>query len=654
MRFFCLFFCLLAYCLTFTAAAQSGNAMQDSVAFHSIFDTYKKVLFSRPDSALAIIHRAMAVAEARNYTLGKHKAYQAQAVVYGFIFQQPAKALRYTDTAEVLLRTLHRPRLMVPVLMTRAEAHRLLNRAELALNENYQALKIAETPPADSVMIIKIYANIGTIYSNLNQEEARRAYHKVLVMATRQRQMPEVGRALSNLAAVMVDANQNDSAVVYLTKAIGVYKSLNDLSNIGVSKLALGMAHRKLEQYEAAKAHLEEALAIFQQMKNDDLMANTSSQLALLYTKQGKYAQAVPYTEQAIAHLDSTKWIRARDVYFFAATLYRSMGNYQKADSYMLKSLRATDSLHSTEQRRQVAIERENYEVNKRDAQIASLATAQEKATIRQNIGLGIVVLLLVVVGFTLYIAQRRRTYNRKLATLNTELTAANTIKDRVMSILSHDLRAPLSSLNSFLQLTRLMDLPAEQRARAERQLTNQLSATLELLNNLLQWSRNEVKGEQPVHPTTTSVAELVETAIEPLRSIAEGKNIRIEQHLPSQFAVYADTTMATFVLRNLFSNALKFSPSGGCIYFSAQKRPNEAVVEISVRDEGAGIEPARIPTLFSLKENTSTVGTDAEMGTGIGLPMAADLAHRTGGDLRVESQLGSGTTFTFSLPMPI
>ena len=170
------------------------------------------------------------------------------------------------------------------------------------------------------------------------------------------------------------------------------------------------------------------------------------------------------------------------------------------------------------------------------------------------------------------------------------------------------------------------------------------------LLENLLTWSRIQ-RGLMEYTPDTLPLGDISAMICDVFMAAAEQKQIGLSCGIPRECKAHADYQMVMTIMRNLVSNALKFTPQGGNIRLSAADAGN--YVEIAVADSGVGIPPRALEKLFQIDEHHTTVGTAGEKGTGLGLILCHDLVKTNGGTMRVESEVGKGTTFRFTLPKP-
>lgn len=229
-------------------------------------------------------------------------------------------------------------------------------------------------------------------------------------------------------------------------------------------------------------------------------------------------------------------------------------------------------------------------------------------------------------------------------------LRELNTTKDKFFSIISHDLKGPFSSIIGLSNLLLNKVREAEYEEVEEYAEYIQLSSTraMDLLNNLLQWSRAQT-GKIHFAPRTTDLGMLTHEVKNLLWNAALQKSIYIDDRIPRETIIWADETMISTVLRNLISNAIKFTRSGGRITLMAEKHPGE--LHIMVRDNGVGISQNLRERLFHIDRGHTSLGTRNEMGTGLGLMLCKEFIAMHGGNIWVESVPDKGSTFFFTIP---
>jgi signal transduction histidine kinase len=232
----------------------------------------------------------------------------------------------------------------------------------------------------------------------------------------------------------------------------------------------------------------------------------------------------------------------------------------------------------------------------------------------------------------------------------NEELKSLNASKDKFFSIIAHDLKSPLSGLLGFTEILveEFNDLQTEEIQEFighSHQAAKNLNA---LLENLLEWSRIQI-GKIAFEPAEIYVESIFEDIFSLFNQNARNKKIRLEKKVDPDLKALADKNMFKTILRNLISNGIKFTKEGGSIIVSAEGEND--FIKISAQDSGVGISEENIGKLFRIDGNFTTQGTNKERGTGLGLVLCKELVEKNGGKIWVESEVGKGTRFIFTLP---
>jgi PAS domain S-box-containing protein len=229
-------------------------------------------------------------------------------------------------------------------------------------------------------------------------------------------------------------------------------------------------------------------------------------------------------------------------------------------------------------------------------------------------------------------------------------LIELNATKDKFFSIIAHDLRSPFTSIIGFSEylVEQVKENDYEKVAEFADIILQSSNSAMALLSNLMVWSQLQ-SGRMVFNPESFDIATLIREVTLLLKGLSEQKSIIIENILPTHAFVLADKEMISTILRNLISNALKFTQTGGRISISTVSKNKELIVTVS--DNGVGISKDRIDKLFNMVESSSTPGTQKEKGTGLGLILCKEFIEKNKGKIWVESEVGIGSSFCFSLP---
>ncbi|WP_339924472.1 HAMP domain-containing sensor histidine kinase [uncultured Cyclobacterium sp.] len=228
-----------------------------------------------------------------------------------------------------------------------------------------------------------------------------------------------------------------------------------------------------------------------------------------------------------------------------------------------------------------------------------------------------------------------------------------NATKDKLLSIIAHDLRGPFNNIIGLSELLLKSDNFGEndQYEKYIEIINSSAKNTLVLLDNLLNWAKSQT-GELAYDPKKIILSEVVHEILNHEKSLANVKNISLEYISKNEIVLHTDENLLTTVLRNLISNAIKFTNFGGKIELLATL--NDQQVEIAIIDNGVGMSEAKKLKLFNLSTNLSSIGTGNERGSGLGLILCKEFVEKLGGNIWVESTIGIGSKFTFSLPLSL
>ncbi|MDP4115479.1 MAG: PAS domain-containing protein [Bacteroidota bacterium] len=251
--------------------------------------------------------------------------------------------------------------------------------------------------------------------------------------------------------------------------------------------------------------------------------------------------------------------------------------------------------------------------------------------------------------GFTMDITERLEDESRLKLTAE-KLRESNITKDRLFSIIAHDLKGPFSGFIGLSDAlaSNLESLTSEEISTYAAIMHSTAKKIYELLNNLLEWSRLQ-SDKLEIKPIEINIYALVENIKNLFSTITDKKSVSIINNIDTKALAFADSNMVATILRNLISNAVKFTKSHGSVLITSSKQEN--FIEVSVSDDGVGMSKEFLEKLFKIEKGISTKGTANEEGSGLGLVLCKEMIEKNGGEIKVESCPDKGTTFSFTLP---
>ncbi|WP_026896888.1 sensor histidine kinase [Daejeonella oryzae] len=237
---------------------------------------------------------------------------------------------------------------------------------------------------------------------------------------------------------------------------------------------------------------------------------------------------------------------------------------------------------------------------------------------------------------------------NKKLVSRKKELYEIISTKNQLLSIIGHDLRAPLSANHNLIQLLRTNALTDEERDLLLSNLSLSTASTVETINNIYEWGKSQLSSGQ-TEPRKLNLNLLAKSNFELLAEIASQKNITLINNIPADLVITGDLNQVSFIIRNLLGNAIKFSFPGTFVEISGEEN-GEEFIQVSVKDHGVGIADETIQKILFSEEVFSTTGTANEKGSGLGLRLSKEFIEQNGGKLSIKNNTDQGAEFFFSL----
>ena len=332
--------------------------------------------------------------------------------------------------------------------------------------------------------------------------------------------------------------------------------------------------------------------------------------------------------------------IRIRN-HYIRSLMESTKGDHRSAMESFKKYHHLTDSLHKAQKTADIARMKNWYVLEQKDLENELLQ--QEKQTQQRWIWIlsGMLVVIFALFALSIY-------FYRKSTEKNLELKKLNTVKDKLFSVVAHDLRSPMGALISILKMANKNMLDAETQAQLFKDISRRVDETYGLLENLLRWAKSQMQGMVPA-PVCFNAQEASLAVTDAIQYIAGSKNIALNNYIENH-QVFADRDMFYAVVRNLTMNAIKYTSAVGEVTLASEISDNMLV--ISVKDNGTGMPQEVQDKLFKLSETHSRRGTNNESGTGLGLVLCADFAKANSGNIWFTSKEGEGSTFYFSIPL--
>ena len=686
-------------CCCNTAKAQNPDSLLRIVHEHFLEDTAKVRLYARaskayrfttPDSTISVAARGVALADKLHFDKGK-----AECLIYmglgSLIKYEIDNGIRYCNEAIAIYEKTKDSVAMEPAFYYLA-----------ALYYNYSKYSVAVQYYSLSARIntkLKRYPELATTYSNMGNcysamgsyPEALDYFLKALKVYEQIDDKKGIALCLGNLGQVYADMEENTKAIEYVNRSLAVpFVSPDPMDRVNRYENAGGVYLVVFDHADAEKA-FKEALRIADSARLDGSQidrilcnlgevyvdAKKYDSAAIVYQRcladaeisfnpavygltlrgMGKVLVATGKLSDGIDHLNKAMeiFIRndlTREVEEAADDLrkaYEQAGNTALALRYTKMYYDYRDTLYNEKKDRKVQQLQYEYELEKKQHQIGLLNRDKTIANTRMWAlisGLG----LLLVIIILLYRSRQNEQHTRKMiAKQARDLDELNRFKDKIFSVLSHDLSGPIHTLSATMNLLEEELISIEEFNELKPEVNRQLNSITFLLDNLLNWSKSYLASGAVSKRETLDLFQIVADNINLGTTTASRKKIAVVNNVSPGITAVGDMGQIDIVVRNLLSNALKFTPSGGSITVSAVQLTD--TIKLSVADTGRGMDTSQVKKLFTTATDNSTFGTAGEKGIGLGLLLCYEFVKANGGTISVVSEPGKGSAFTIELP---
>ena len=550
-----------------------------------------------------------------------------------------------------------------------------------ALQLYYQSLALKEDLN-DTLGVGVEYHRLGNIYNdNKEYREAEKFYLQALKVFKLLNQRRNIATTYNNLGVNYYYLDDTAKANYYYSKALREYLLIGDQIGIATGYNNLGTLKEERGHLDSALYYYQKGLTLREEQNDKSGISNSLTNIGSVYLHQKKYkkAEAVQLKALSIAK-DIGSLHLERNILDELISLYERQSSYEKAFKYQKEYQTISDSLFNEADTKRIIRIGLEYEFDKQEklkniqlkAERKAFEADLQKAKLLRRflvlLLLGAILIILIYLRFSIAIRrshknlrlkneeitkqkQHLESINSELLTTKEKLTETNAEKDRFFSIIAHDLKNPF---NIMIGITSILasgeiKIQRDEEIRFLKDLHKVSTEGYKLLQNLLEWARHQ-RGENKFIPEPIDILQLIQESTKLLEYMASGKDIDLKVEVPNGTFAFGDKNMISTVIRNLISNALKFTPKKGTIIIGSEIKEN--FLHLYVKDNGVGIKKEDLNKLFKIDSGFSNPGTEKETGTGLGLILCKDFVEKNGGKIWVESKINEGSTFFFTIPL--
>lgn len=523
--------------------------------------------------------------------------------------------------------------------------HRLQGNNKTALEYIIRALGIFEKLK-NKQGISYCTLNIGIIYRR-QQDYIKSLEYLNYTLRIREEIDDKPGKALAlnQIAEVYDDMGSNDTALKYYFEVEKQYKEIDDRKGLAATWGGIGGIYMKQNNLTEALIYRTKAIELSLKIEYLEGMVTNYNNLGKIYYLSGQPAKAEENFAKALKVASRMKEVYAiLECYRFSAEYYEYRKDWQKA----LKFYKDYYSLRDSVTRKENIAMIYQFEANNREMKIAAEKNLLEKENeLQKRQATYLLIIVAVVAAFSVVLYRKQRTAKK----LNEKLEELNSIKDRFFHIIAHDLKNPFASLLGFSEILEedFESLDEKERLQLIKEMRVSIKSNYQLLENLLYWAVSQ-RERTIINKEKVNLGAVADEIKAQFQTTLRNKKLEVECSIDSSLFVFADLDMTKAVMRNIISNAVKFSPKGEKVIIAARQAGNE--IEVKIEDRGSGIPSDRIKDIFKFEKIQTSRGTEGEKGTGLGLILCKEFVESNNGRIWIESEFGKGTKIFFTLPI--
>lgn len=631
---------------------QKVNNSTGSEKLNNYIDFIDYLSLNQPNKALLEKDSIFLLAKNLNNKDALTKIYLILGTCYSEV-KKNKEALDYYEKALELSKqtkdSIHLSRSLIKIGVIKITAGQL----DESLKHFEEALDISKrnNDIKNEILAINYLGILNYILEDL--EEAEKLSFKGLELSKKHNYLEGLCLANEHLAIIRIQQQRYIEALEFNDKAYDISLQRDFIANLPATYYNYAVIYNRMKNFDKAIDYLNQSEKL--RFSFGDIRGSGSDlgMMGRIYLAKNDYRNAIDKFKKAEVILREYDALRTLvPILRGLATAYENIGDYKSALNYFKEFKEISDSVDNENVKRQIAISNAKRQLEEKEKEIKYLEeTKNIQAQIQQYLIIFIVIIL-TLLGTTIFLFLNVRKSRKNLFEINQKLITLNNERDKFFSIISHDLKSP------FLGILGLTDLLKEELNDSENQRSKELIDKLDkavnnqykLVDNLLNWTIIQT-GKMIYEPKEFLITDVLNEAVENLNNFSLQKNIRIKTNIEKDFLIWADRNMVSSILRNLISNAIKYSYEDSDVVITISQKSDD-VISVQIKDSGVGIPENNVSKIFGLDSNISTEGTAKEKGTGLGLLIVKEMVSINKGEISVTSKENLGSIFEFTLPI--
>jgi signal transduction histidine kinase len=630
-------------------------------AYYNIGSTYFDL--KKREEAIVALKRSIVIRTASNDSVGLGSSLNFTGYVYWLISNYDS-AVYYFEKALVI-------RNKLPNKMHRATTYNNLGTVfynwslyDKALDHYLRSLELQKEEKNNNG-VARCLCNIGLVFNETAQnEKAIEYYRESLPYANASKLVQTIGYVYNCLGTAFSPVNK-DSALFYLKKSLDIYQAGNDTIGTALAYQGLGNFYLDIKDWKNAKIYFTQMLKIAISENIPMRIARAYKGLGQTFLLGNNLVEAQENFEKSvvIGEKSSIKFI-LRDAFANLAEIYERQGKTDKALAAMKQYNEYNLQIENEGMQKRLLDLKNKSEYDKYRRSLDVQKYENEKQKIYLAVTISAILFLLIIAIILFRMNNKRKKINlllqeknlliegqsKEIKLKNVELLELNEAKEKLFSIIAHDLRSPFNTLINIAIMLKedYHEFSDDERLEYITAFEETAIKTFELVENLLNLSASRT-GRISFNPVIVETAKIADKIINLCIPQANKKEIKLLNTIDKNSTAFVDPSMLEIIIRNLMNNAIKYCKTGGRVELSAYKEDQKLF--IAVHDNGIGMDDATQENIFNINVIHSKMGTGGERGTGLGLGLCKEFVEKNGGRIWVESELDKGSKFVFSVP---
>jgi signal transduction histidine kinase len=632
---------------------------KDTLYIHNLTKLASEYRFHNLDSLLSLSKESLSISKKIKYINGIIRSYSN----IGEYYSDKGKideAISYFKKAYELSCQHNNLRLKVSALNQLAKEYGYKGDYALSLKRYLEAIEIAEEINYKKLLSI-LNENIAHLYLEQKDFEQAMVFFKKAKAINKEIDNPIfMAETMSNIASTYAEMNELEYAMFNINSSIEIFEKERILDWLAYCYEIKGKIYLKKEKNTWALYWYKQSELLHHQIEDDRGKIDLLNGMTQAFLNLKKDSIAEVYSLNAF-ELSKKIGLRTgiKDCTYQLFKIYKNKKEYEKSLLYHEIYQETSESLAKAGNEKALNMLKTKMEY---DQQKQQLILDNEKALAKQDIYIYVFIIILIILAIIVFIIhsnqQTQKKLNLELQSKKSDLEEKqaylndlNQTKNKLFSIIGHDLRGPIGAFQGLLKLFKEGEMTKDEFLNFVPKLKVDIDSISFTLNNLLSWGQTQMNGST-TRPTTTNLDGIVEENMALLSEIAESKSIKLINRIEANCEIWSDPNQVDIIIRNLLSNALKFTPNNGEIIIGAIQKLKTC--EIYVKDNGMGMSEETIGKIFQKDSNHTTYGTNDEKGTGLGLSLCKEMVEKNKGKIWVHSSLGKGSSFYFTMPRVI